>query len=100
MPSTTTKTTTHTLEIVYKPQFNHSYFTVGLDYPNGQIIGEYQTNTNNTITNTFTLTNQQVLVSGNSYEFTQGVDTLTIKLDGVIIVDTIAVSYSDVIQVN
>lgn len=90
----------HVLDIIYKPQYVHSNFTVGLDYPNGNVEWINQTNTRNTIHKKYTLLGQPVLVSANSYQLNIGTDTLIITLDGVVIVNFIGQQYSDVIQVN
>lgn len=92
--------TLHKLEVIYKPQFNHSYFTFEVDYPNGTVDGIYQTNTNNIVTRTVYVSNTDLLISGNSYYTTQGIDTMIIKLDNVVLVNYIGSNYSNVLRVN
>ena len=69
----------HKLEVTYKPQFNNSYFTFEVNYPNGNV---------------------DVLISGNSYYTTQGVDTMIIRLDNVVIEHFVDSNYSNVLRVN
>ena len=94
------KSILHKLEVTYKPQFNHSYFTFEVNYPNGNVDAVYQTNTNNTVTRTVFVSNVDVLISGNSYYTIQGVDTMIIKLDNVTIEHFIGSGYSNVFRVN
>jgi hypothetical protein len=91
---------THIVEVIYKPQYNHSYFTLALNYPNGEVIGVYQDTSNNVIIKTYTLTDQPILVSGKSYNFIQGTDTMIIKIDGIVFEHFVGISYSRVINVN
>lgn len=94
------KSILHKLEVTYKPQFNNSYFTFEVNYPNGNVDAVYQTNTNNTVTRTVYVSNTDVLISGNSYYTTQGVDTMIIRLDNVTIEHFIGSGYSNVLRVN
>lgn len=94
------KSILHKLEVTYKPQFNNSYFTFEVNYPNGNVDAVYQTNTNNVVTRTVYVSNTDVLISGNSYYTTQGVDTLIIRLDNVVIEHFIGSNYSNVLRVN
>lgn len=94
------KSILHKLEVTYKPQFNNSYFTFEVNYPNGNVDAVYQTNTNNVVTRTIYVSNTDVLISGNSYYTTQGVDTMIIKLDNVVIEHFVGSNYSNVLRVN